>query len=70
MRLAVARDGNEQYVLAAGCFYFAAVDDAATVGQQNNFDEHCRVEGRRAFNVILIAGMKVGKIELMVDQMA
>ena len=52
MWLAVSRDGDKQHVLAAGGFYFAAVDDAATVGQQDNFDEHRRVEGLCAFDVI------------------
>ena len=41
VRLAVARDGDKQHILAAGRFDLVAVDDAATVGQQDDFDEHC-----------------------------
>ena len=35
-----------------GICYFVALDDATTVGQQDNFDEHRRVEGLCAFDVI------------------
>ena len=45
VRLVVARDGNKQHVLAVGRLYFAAVDNAVASGEENDFDEHRRVEG-------------------------
>ena len=70
MWLVVSRDGDKQHILAAGRFYFAAVDDAATVGQQDDFDKHSGVESRCAFYVILVACMEGGKIELVINKVA
>ena len=62
VRLAVAGDGDEQDLLPTGQFYLAAADDATTIGQQNDFDEHCRVKGAGAFGIILIAAVEGSEV--------
>ena len=60
VRLAVSGDSDKQYILAAGRFDLAAVDDATAVGQQDDLDEDGRVEGGCAFVVVFVAGMEGG----------
>ena len=62
VRLAVAGDGDEQVVLPTGLFYLAAAADATAIGQQNDFDEHCRVKGAGAFGIILIAAVEGSEV--------
>lgn len=49
VRLAVAGDGHEQHMVAAGGLHLAAADDAAAVGQQDDFQEYRWIVGGGAF---------------------
>lgn len=70
VRLAVARDGDEQDILAARRLHLAAADDATAVGQQYDLDERGGIEGGGAFEVVLVTGMEVREVELVIDQVA
>ena len=58
LRRAVTGQGHGQDVLAAGAFDASAGDHASAVGQQDDFEEHCRVIGRRAGFIVVVALMQ------------
>jgi hypothetical protein len=61
---------HEQHVVAAGGLHLAAADNAATVGQQNDLQQHGRIVGWRPFDAVAVAGVEVGQIQFVVDQVA
>lgn len=68
--LTVAGDGHEQHMVAAGRFHLATADNAAAVGEQDDFQQHGRVVGRCALEAVAIAGVEVGEIQFVIDQIA
>ncbi|MNZ89918.1 hypothetical protein D3C78_1088600 [compost metagenome] len=70
VRLAVAGHRHEQHMLAAGGFHLAAADDAAAVGQQDDLQQHRRIVGRSAFDIVAVAGVEFGEVQFVVDQIA
>lgn len=70
VRLTIPGNGDEQYILPAGCLYSATADDSPAIGQQDNLDEHCRIKCGGTFGIVFIAGMKGSEVEFMIDKMA
>ena len=68
MRLAVAGQGDEGDVLAAGALDAAAADNALGVGEQDNLQEHGRRISSSARCIVAEADIEAGEIELVVDQ--
>jgi hypothetical protein len=68
VRGAVARECNEGDLFAAGALDVAAADDSATVGEQNDFQQHGRRVGAGAGEIILVAGVEAGQIQFVIDQ--
>ena len=68
VRRAVAGEGDEGDVLAAGAFDVAAADDALAVGEQHDLEQHGRRVGGGAGVVVVVAGVEAGQVELVIDQ--
>src|SRR5690606_25094856 len=66
---AVATEGNEGYMFAAGAFDAARTDDALTVGEEDDLEQHARRKGAGAGEVVPVAGIEAGQVDLVVDQM-
>ena len=65
---AVAGEGDENDVFAAGTFDVAAADYALAVGKQDDLEEHGRWICRRPRFVIVEAGIKTREIKFVVEQ--
>ena len=68
MRLAVAGQGDEGDVLAAGALDVAAADDALGIGEQDNLQEHRGWIGGGTGCIVAETGIETGQIELVIDQ--
>ena len=68
MRGAVARERDEGDVVAAGALDLPTADDAPAVGEQHDFQQHRRRVGRRAGEIILVAGIETGEIKFVIDE--
>ena len=62
MRLAVAGQGDEGDVLAAGALDVAAADDALGIGEQDNFQEHGGRIGGGTGCIVAETGIETGQI--------
>ena len=68
VRGGVAGQCNEDDMFAAGRLDVSATDDALTVGEQDNLEQHCgRVRGG-AGGVVLVVGVEAAEVDLMVEQ--
>ena len=68
MRAAVAGQGDEGDVLAAGALDAAAADDALRVGEQHDLEQHRGRVGGGAGQVVVVARIEAGQIDLVVEQ--
>jgi hypothetical protein len=55
-------------VVTAGAFDVARADDAAAVGEEHDLEQHGRRVGGGAGEVVLVAGVEAGQIELVIDE--
>jgi len=69
VRGAVAREGDEGDMFAAGALDAARADDALAVGEEDDLEQHSRWVGGRAGEIVAVAGIKAGEVESAVDQM-
>jgi hypothetical protein len=68
VRLAVARQGDESNVLAAGALDIAAADDTLGIGEQDNLEKHGgRISGCTSL-IVAEAGIEAREIKFMVNQ--
>lgn len=67
-RLAVATQGNEGDVVAAGGFNVTAGNNALAVGKQNDLEEHGGRKGGRAGSIIPEPSIEMGEIKLVVNE--
>jgi hypothetical protein len=68
VRGGIAAEGDEGHLLAAGTLDVAAADDAPAVGEEHDLEQHGRRVGGCTGEIILVAGVEPGQIELMVDE--
>lgn len=68
VRGAVAGQGNEGDLHAAGALDGARADDAAAVGEQDDLEQHRRRVGAGAGEVVLVAGIEALEIDLAIDE--
>jgi hypothetical protein len=68
VRLTVPGNRHEQDVLPTRGFNPATADQAATVGQQDDFEEHGGIVGGSALFVVLVAPAQFSKIDFAVNQ--
>ncbi|MNJ55739.1 hypothetical protein D3C77_512530 [compost metagenome] len=55
-------------MVAAGGLHLAAADDAAAVGQQDDFQEYRRIVGWSAFDAVAVTRVEVGQVQFVIDQ--
>lgn len=67
---AVAGDRHEQHVVPAVGSNRTRTDEPVRVREQNDLEQHCRIEGRRAAGVSGVTGAEGGEVEFVDDQMA
>jgi len=70
VRLAVARDGVEQHVLAAQRLDVAAAYDALAVGKQHDLEHHRGVVPRSPNGIVLEARIEAFEADLFIDEHA
>jgi hypothetical protein len=68
VRGAVAGERDEGDVVAAGALDVAAADDAPAVGEEDDLEQHGRRVGGCAGEVVLVAGVEAGQVELVIDE--
>ena len=56
-------------MVAAGAFNLTAADDALRIGEQDDLEQDGGRVGTGTGLVVAIAGVEVGEVELMIDQM-
>jgi hypothetical protein len=68
VRGGIAAEGDEGHLLAAGTLDVAAADDAPAVGEEHDLEQHGRRVGGCAGEIILVAGVEPGQVELVIDE--
>jgi hypothetical protein len=70
VRAAVAAQGHECHVVAAGTLDRSAADNALRVGKQHNLQQHRGWVGLRSESIIVVVGVKGRQVQLMIKQVA
>ena len=70
VRGAVAAQGHECHVIAAGALDAAVADYPEGVGKKYNLQEHRRRIGLGARDIVAVVGVEMREIQLLVQQMA
>ena len=64
----VAREGDEGDVFPAGALDRPGADDAAAVGEQDDFEQQGRWVGAGAGVVVVVVGVEAAEIDFVIDQ--
>lgn len=64
----VARERDEGDVFAAGTLDVAAADDALTVGEQDDLEQHGWWVGGSACGIVAESGIQAGQVDLVIEQ--
>jgi hypothetical protein len=64
----IATERDERDVLCAGTLDAATADNSPRIGEEHDLEQHGRRVGAGAGEIVLVAGVEAGQVELVIDE--